>query len=166
MSRPKSGPVLLSVRSHRGARDRAKRDPERVDDDEAVLCPAQAASMTATGRRRTAAAWAASVAALSAALAVVLLLMYASQAALLSSTSAAAAGARSSPRKLPPSSPSASSTTLSDVFISVKTTGRFHRSRLGPVLDTWFPMARKQTWFFTDEEDRVLHEATGKYCKA
>ncbi len=36
------------------------------------------------------------------------------------------------------------SSALSDTFIAVKTTGRFHRSRLGVVLKTWFNLAKEQ----------------------
>ena len=35
-------------------------------------------------------------------------------------------------------------TELSDIFISVKTTQKYHRSRLQVLLDTWVPLARKQ----------------------
>ena len=31
-----------------------------------------------------------------------------------------------------------------DVFIAVKTSGKFHRSRLDVVLDTWLPLVQKQ----------------------
>lgn len=36
------------------------------------------------------------------------------------------------------------STTVNDVYISVKTTRIFHRSRLNIILDTWFKLARNQ----------------------
>jgi len=42
---------------------------------------------------------------------------------------------------------------LEDVFISVKTTGKFHKSRLEPVLDTWYNLSPTSVWFFTDTED-------------
>ena len=42
---------------------------------------------------------------------------------------------------------------LEDVFISVKTTGKFHESRVQPILDTWYRQAPGHTWFFTDTED-------------
>jgi len=48
-----------------------------------------------------------------------------------------------------------------DVFIAVKTSGKFHRSRLDVVLDTWLPLVQKQTWLFTDTEDRDLSERAG-----
>ena len=50
---------------------------------------------------------------------------------------------------------------LEDVFISVKTSGKFHNSRLPPILDTWFQTAPEQTWFFTDSEDSELNLRTG-----
>ncbi|PVD38488.1 hypothetical protein C0Q70_01103 [Pomacea canaliculata] len=52
-------------------------------------------------------------------------------------------------------------TELSDVFISVKTTGMFHASRLQLVVQTWFQLARDQTYFFTDSEDKEMNELTG-----
>ena len=33
---------------------------------------------------------------------------------------------------------------LEDVFISVKTSGKFHGDRLGPIVKTWFRLARRQ----------------------
>ena len=39
---------------------------------------------------------------------------------------------------------SASSTTLDDLFISVKTTKNFHNSRLDVIIKTWFTLAREQ----------------------
>ena len=53
-------------------------------------------------------------------------------------------------------------TNQEDVFISVKTTQKFHRVRLGVILETWFQLARRETWFFTDKADRELSEATSK----
>ena len=38
----------------------------------------------------------------------------------------------------------ASSTTLDDLFISVKTTKNFHSSRLDVIIKTWFTLAREQ----------------------
>ncbi|XP_037069603.1 fringe glycosyltransferase-like, partial [Pollicipes pollicipes] len=49
---------------------------------------------------------------------------------------------------------------LADVFISVKTSGQFHDTRLRPILDTWFPLASQQTWFFTDVDDDALQQRT------
>ena len=31
--------------------------------------------------------------------------------------------------------------TLDDIFISVKTSGKYHKSRLSSILDTWFSLA-------------------------
>ncbi|XP_066946624.1 fringe glycosyltransferase [Macrobrachium rosenbergii] len=53
------------------------------------------------------------------------------------------------------------STSLDDIFISVKTTKNFHKSRLDLVLKTWFTLARKQTWFFSDTEDPEYQKKTG-----
>ncbi|XP_042219211.1 fringe glycosyltransferase-like [Homarus americanus] len=52
-------------------------------------------------------------------------------------------------------------TTLDDVFISVKTTKNFHKTRLDLILKTWFNLARQQTWFFTDTEDGEYYHKTG-----
>ncbi|XP_077980388.1 beta-1,3-N-acetylglucosaminyltransferase lunatic fringe-like [Glandiceps talaboti] len=49
-------------------------------------------------------------------------------------------------------------TRLSDVFIGVKTTKRYHRDRLDLAIDTWVSMALDQTYFFTDSEDEVYSE--------
>ncbi|XP_018596394.1 beta-1,3-N-acetylglucosaminyltransferase manic fringe isoform X1 [Scleropages formosus] len=45
-----------------------------------------------------------------------------------------------------------------DIFIAVKTTGRFHSSRLALLLDTWISRTKEHTYIFTDtkEEDYVL----------
>ena len=53
-------------------------------------------------------------------------------------------------------------TSLSDIFISVKTSKKFHKSRLGVVLATWFTQASSSTFFFTDEADSETKELTGK----
>ena len=39
-------------------------------------------------------------------------------------------------------------TTLSDIFISVKTTKNFHQSRLDVILKTWFTLARDEVGLF------------------
>lgn len=63
-------------------------------------------------------------------------------------------------------SPSATATvkpptvTLDDVFISVKTTRNYHNSRLPIILKTWFQLAKKQTWFFTDTNDSDFQTRT------
>ncbi|XP_046478112.1 fringe glycosyltransferase [Neodiprion pinetum] len=53
-----------------------------------------------------------------------------------------------------------SGTTLTDVFISVKTTRHYHYSRLPAILTTWFQLAKNQTWFFTDKDDAVFQTKT------
>jgi fringe protein len=50
---------------------------------------------------------------------------------------------------------------LDDVFIAVKTSAKFHRSRLWPVLATWYSRAGPNVWFFTDAEDAALSRLTG-----
>ena len=39
---------------------------------------------------------------------------------------------------------------LDDIFISVKTSQKFHDSRLKVILKTWFQLAKANTYFFTD----------------
>ncbi|XP_063251915.1 beta-1,3-N-acetylglucosaminyltransferase manic fringe isoform X2 [Prinia subflava] len=53
------------------------------------------------------------------------------------------------------------SLTLGDIFIAVKTTKRFHQSRMELLLDTWISQASQQTYIFTDEEDGALKRRTG-----
>ncbi|NXT43721.1 MFNG acetylglucosaminyltransferase, partial [Pelecanoides urinatrix] len=53
------------------------------------------------------------------------------------------------------------SLTLGDIFIAVKTTKRFHQSRMELLLDTWISRAREQTYVFTDEEDDALKRRMG-----
>ncbi|XP_043834961.1 beta-1,3-N-acetylglucosaminyltransferase lunatic fringe [Dromiciops gliroides] len=48
-----------------------------------------------------------------------------------------------------------------DVFIAVKTTKKFHRSRLDLLLDTWISRNKEMTFIFTDGEDEVLKQHTG-----
>jgi len=50
---------------------------------------------------------------------------------------------------------------LDDIFISVKTTGKYHKSRLTPILDTWFSLAPSSTWIFSDTSDPELSRRTG-----
>ncbi|XP_054159609.1 fringe glycosyltransferase-like [Oppia nitens] len=52
-------------------------------------------------------------------------------------------------------------TTLNDIFISVKTTKKFHTTRLESILKTWFKLANNQTYFFTDAEDIKYNNKTG-----
>eukprot|EP00095_Tigriopus_kingsejongensis_P005382 maker-scaffold770_size100439-snap-gene-0.22 protein:Tk05382 transcript:maker-scaffold770_size100439-snap-gene-0.22-mRNA-1 annotation:"Fringe glycosyltransferase " len=49
-------------------------------------------------------------------------------------------------------------THLQDIFVSVKTSRKFHQSRLEVILKTWFQLARDQIWFFTDAEDPTINE--------
>jgi fringe protein len=51
---------------------------------------------------------------------------------------------------------------LSTVFIGVTTTGRYHKSRLDPILETWHPGLADRTWFFTDTLDPELAAAVGE----
>ncbi|XP_029013816.1 beta-1,3-N-acetylglucosaminyltransferase lunatic fringe-like isoform X2 [Betta splendens] len=48
-----------------------------------------------------------------------------------------------------------------DLFIAVKTTGRYHRPRLELLLDTWISRNMQQTFVFTDGEDAGLRERMG-----
>ncbi|XP_077425894.1 beta-1,3-N-acetylglucosaminyltransferase manic fringe-like isoform X4 [Vanacampus margaritifer] len=45
---------------------------------------------------------------------------------------------------------------LEDIFIAVKTTGRFHGTRLALLLDTWISTTKTHTFIFTDIEDDHL----------
>ncbi|XP_041093839.1 beta-1,3-N-acetylglucosaminyltransferase manic fringe-like [Polyodon spathula] len=45
---------------------------------------------------------------------------------------------------------------LKDIFIAVKTTRKFHGTRLALLLDTWISRTRDHTYIFTDEEDEEL----------
>nr|XP_057928139.1 beta-1,3-N-acetylglucosaminyltransferase manic fringe [Doryrhamphus excisus] len=45
---------------------------------------------------------------------------------------------------------------LEDIFIAVKTTGRFHRSRLALLLETWISRTKTHTFIFTDTVDGHL----------
>ncbi|NXJ68495.1 MFNG acetylglucosaminyltransferase, partial [Rostratula benghalensis] len=56
------------------------------------------------------------------------------------------------------------SLTLGEIFIAVKTTKRFHQSRMELLLDTWISRAREQTYVFTDEEDDVLKRRMGDHA--
>ncbi|XP_045213211.2 beta-1,3-N-acetylglucosaminyltransferase lunatic fringe-like [Mercenaria mercenaria] len=49
-------------------------------------------------------------------------------------------------------------TSLQDIFVSVKTTGKNHKSRLYLLLDTWISTAKKQTYIFTDTDDAELKQ--------
>ncbi|XP_072528159.1 beta-1,3-N-acetylglucosaminyltransferase manic fringe isoform X2 [Salminus brasiliensis] len=45
---------------------------------------------------------------------------------------------------------------LQDIFIAVKTTGRFHSNRLALLLDTWISKTKKHTYIFTDTPDQEI----------
>lgn len=50
-----------------------------------------------------------------------------------------------------------------DLFIAVKTTGRYHRQRLELLLDTWISRNMQQTYVFTDGEDEKLRKRMGPH---
>ncbi|XP_068100574.1 beta-1,3-N-acetylglucosaminyltransferase lunatic fringe [Hyperolius riggenbachi] len=50
--------------------------------------------------------------------------------------------------------------TAKDVFIAVKTTKKFHRSRMDLLMDTWISRNKEQTFIFTDGEDEELQRKT------
>ncbi|XP_074518000.1 beta-1,3-N-acetylglucosaminyltransferase lunatic fringe-like [Halichoeres trimaculatus] len=50
-----------------------------------------------------------------------------------------------------------------DVFIAVKSTGRYHRQRLELLLDTWISRNMQQTYVFTDGEDEKLRKRMGAH---
>ncbi|XP_061686998.1 beta-1,3-N-acetylglucosaminyltransferase manic fringe isoform X2 [Syngnathoides biaculeatus] len=45
---------------------------------------------------------------------------------------------------------------LEEIFIAVKTTGRFHETRLALLLETWISKTKTHTFIFTDTEDEHL----------
>jgi len=49
---------------------------------------------------------------------------------------------------------------LEDIFISVKTSQKFHDSRLKVILKTWFQLAKANTYFFTDFSDEETSIST------
>ncbi|XP_062244635.1 beta-1,3-N-acetylglucosaminyltransferase lunatic fringe-like isoform X3 [Platichthys flesus] len=53
--------------------------------------------------------------------------------------------------------------TPADLFIAVKTTGRYHRQRLDLLLDTWISTHMHQTYVFTDGEDEGLRKRMGSH---
>jgi len=59
----------------------------------------------------------------------------------------------------------ADSVQQSDIFLSVKTTQGFHRTRLELIIKTWFQLARDETWFFTDAEDPEIDRKTSEFKK-
>lgn len=50
---------------------------------------------------------------------------------------------------------------LKDIFIAVKTTRKYHKSRLELLIQTWISQAIEQTYVFTDGEDKELRMRTG-----
>ncbi|XP_062999715.1 beta-1,3-N-acetylglucosaminyltransferase lunatic fringe [Elgaria multicarinata webbii] len=48
-----------------------------------------------------------------------------------------------------------------DVFIAVKTTKKFHKSRMKLLMDTWISRNKDMTFIFTDGEDPELKKRTG-----
>ncbi|XP_023331863.1 beta-1,3-N-acetylglucosaminyltransferase manic fringe [Eurytemora carolleeae] len=57
---------------------------------------------------------------------------------------------------------------INNIFISVKTTKKYHYPRLIILLETWASLLREQTWFFTDYEspegeDKYLKNRTGNH---
>ncbi|XP_060705151.1 beta-1,3-N-acetylglucosaminyltransferase lunatic fringe-like [Hemiscyllium ocellatum] len=50
---------------------------------------------------------------------------------------------------------------LRDIFIAIKTTRKFHKSRLELLLGTWISRVWEQTYIFTDDEDEELTIRTG-----
>ena len=53
---------------------------------------------------------------------------------------------------------------ISQVYISVKTTSRYHYPRLVILLETWVNLVKDNTWFFTDSPgDKDLVRRTGDH---
>ncbi|KAL3967249.1 ubiquitin-protein ligase E3 A [Sarotherodon galilaeus] len=50
---------------------------------------------------------------------------------------------------------------LKDIFIAVKTTRKYHKSRLELLIQTWVSQAKEQTFIFTDGDDKELQMRTG-----
>lgn len=48
---------------------------------------------------------------------------------------------------------------VEDVYIAVKTTGKFHKTRLALLLETWISKTKAHTFIFTDAEDEDLRSA-------
>ncbi|XP_066531839.1 beta-1,3-N-acetylglucosaminyltransferase lunatic fringe [Hoplias malabaricus] len=61
------------------------------------------------------------------------------------------------------SPPPAELISAEDVFIAVKTTKKFHKSRLDLLLDTWISRNLQQTYIFTDGEDEELKKKMGSH---
>jgi len=60
--------------------------------------------------------------------------------------------------------PPAEDISADDIFIAVKTTKKFHRSRLDLLLDTWISRNMQQTYIFTDGEDEELKKKVGSHA--
>uniref|UniRef100_A0A2C9KU68 Fringe-like glycosyltransferase domain-containing protein n=1 Tax=Biomphalaria glabrata TaxID=6526 RepID=A0A2C9KU68_BIOGL len=54
-------------------------------------------------------------------------------------------------------------TELSDIFISVKTTSKYHQSRVSILLKTWYRLAKEQIYFFTDANDQEFKDVLGDH---
>ncbi|XP_048466899.1 beta-1,3-N-acetylglucosaminyltransferase radical fringe isoform X2 [Rhincodon typus] len=50
---------------------------------------------------------------------------------------------------------------LSDIFIAVKTTRKYHKARLDLLFQTWISLVKEQTFIFTDGEDKELRAKAG-----
>ncbi|XP_051968791.1 beta-1,3-N-acetylglucosaminyltransferase radical fringe-like [Xyrauchen texanus] len=48
-----------------------------------------------------------------------------------------------------------------DIFIAIKTTRKYHKSRLQLLSQTWVSKAKEQTFIFTDGEDKELRQRAG-----
>ncbi|XP_051530953.1 beta-1,3-N-acetylglucosaminyltransferase radical fringe-like [Myxocyprinus asiaticus] len=61
----------------------------------------------------------------------------------------------------PPRSRSKDSLDSKDIFIAIKTTRKYHKSRLQLLSQTWVSKAKEQTFIFTDGEDKELRQRAG-----
>lgn len=68
---------------------------------------------------------------------------------------------RDAARPRSPGSRSRDSLDLRDIFIAVKTTRKYHKSRLQLLSQTWVSKAKEQTFIFTDSEDKELRQKAG-----
>ncbi|KAM9315197.1 beta-1,3-N-acetylglucosaminyltransferase lunatic fringe-like [Pholidichthys leucotaenia] len=50
-----------------------------------------------------------------------------------------------------------------DLFVAVKTTGRYHRQRLELLMETWMSRSVEQTFVFTDGDDEKLRKRMGAH---
>ncbi|XP_029945995.1 beta-1,3-N-acetylglucosaminyltransferase lunatic fringe [Salarias fasciatus] len=60
--------------------------------------------------------------------------------------------------------PAAEDISADDIFVAVKTTKKFHQSRLNLLLDTWISRNMHQTYVFTDGEDEELKRKIGSHA--